>query len=229
MTSTEEHLENIRRAIIKGDDKSSASDCAAALGDGVDPLAILNEGLMAGAGVVGKRFEKGEYFLPQLMLAGRALKAAMAVVEPVLKAHYAASGTSSDTGVVVIATVQTDIHDIGKNIVSSMLTASGFEVHDLGVDVPIKSIIAKAKEVDANIIACSALLTTSMPFMRDLINLLDAMGERSRFKVIVGGASVNPDFAARIHSDGTAPNAVQAVQLAQRLILEQRAEREALK
>jgi methylmalonyl-CoA mutase cobalamin-binding domain/chain len=151
-------------------------------------------GLMAGADVVGKKFEKGEYFLPQLMLAGRALKAAMAVVEPVLKAHYATSGTAGAGVIVVIATVQTDIHDIGKNIVSSMLTASGFEVHDLGVDVPIKSIIAKAQEVNANIIACSALLTTSMPFMRDLINLLEAMGVRSRFKVIVGGRFGEPGF-----------------------------------
>jgi methanogenic corrinoid protein MtbC1 len=132
MTNIEEHLENIRRAIIKGDDKSSPQACSEALKDGLDPLTILNDGLMAGADVVGKKFEKGEYFLPQLMLAGRALKAAMAVVEPVLKAHYATSGTTGETGVVVIATVQTDIHDIGKNIVSSMLTASGFEVHDLG-------------------------------------------------------------------------------------------------
>ncbi len=227
MASIDEHLENIQKAIIKGDAKSSGPACQAALDDGIDPLSILNQGLMAGADVVGKKFEQGVYFLPQLMLAGRALKAAMVVVEPVLKAHYALAGTDSgDTGVVVIATVQTDIHDIGKNIVSSMLTASGFEVHDLGVDVQIKAIIAKAQEVNANIIACSALLTTSMPFMRDLINLLDAMGERQRFKVIVGGASVNPDFAARIHSDGTAPNAVQAVQLAQRLIREQRLEKE---
>jgi corrinoid protein of di/trimethylamine methyltransferase len=226
MTDVEDHLENIRSAIIKGDDKSSASACRAALEEGVDPLAILNQGLMGGADVVGKKFEKGEYFLPQLMLAGRALKAAMVIVEPVLKAHYAASGTEGDTGVVVIATVQTDIHDIGKNIVSSMLTASGFEVHDMGVDVPIKAIIAKAQEVEADIIGLSALLTTSMPFMRDMIDLLEAMGERSRFKVIVGGASANPDFAERIRSDGTAPNAVQAVQLAKRLIQEKHAEKE---
>ena len=226
MTSVEEYLEDIRTAIIKGNDKSSPEACLNALNNNVDPLTILNEGLMAGADVVGKKFEKGEYFLPQLMLTGRALKAAMTVIEPVLKEHYSAVGKSGDTGVVVIATVQTDIHDIGKNIVSSMLTASGFEVHDLGVDVPIKAIIAKAQEVSADIIGCSALLTTSMPFMRDLIDLLEAMGERNRFKVMVGGASVNPDFAVRIRSDGTAPNAVQAVQLAQRLIREQRAERE---
>ena len=130
-----------------------------------------------------------------------------------------------DTGVVVIATIQTDIHDIGKNIVSSMLSASGFEVHDLGVNVPIKTIIATAQEVDANIIALSALLTTTMPFMRDLIELLEAMGERQRFKVMVGGASVTPEFAESIGADGTTSNAVKAVQMAQQFIRQQRQER----
>jgi methylmalonyl-CoA mutase cobalamin-binding domain/chain len=121
-----------------------------------------------------------------------------------------------------MATVKTDIHDIGKNIVASMLTASGFQVHDLGVDVPIKRIIATAQEVNANIIGCSALLTTSMPFMRDLVDLLQAMGERQRFKVMVGGASVTPEFVEKIGADGTAQNAIKAVQLAQHLIREQR-------
>ncbi len=228
MTDHQEHLERLKQTIIEGDDKNSARATAEALDAGVDPLAILNDGLMAGADVVGKKFETGEYFLPQLMLTGRALKAAMAVVEPILKEKYADDpGVNRDTGVVIMATVQTDIHDIGKNIVGSMLTASGFQVHDLGVDVPIKTIIAKAQELNANIIGCSALLTTSMPFMRDMIDLLGAMGERERFKVMVGGASVTQDFADRIGADGTAPNAVQAVQLAQRLIRAQRAEREA--
>jgi methylmalonyl-CoA mutase cobalamin-binding domain/chain len=184
---------------------------------------ILNDGLMAGADVVGQRFERGIFFLPQLMLTGRALKAAMAIIEPRLQERYAQDGgNKADTGVVVMATVKTDIHDIGKNIVASMLTASGFQVHDLGVDVPIKRIIATAQEVNANLIGCSALLTTSMPFMRDLVHLLDAMGERERFKVMVGGASVTPEFADKIGADGTAQNAVKAVQLAQRLIRAQR-------
>src|SRR5690606_1092619 len=200
MANEQQHLEEIKTAIIDGEDKDAESATSAALDDNVDPLVILNDGLMAGADVVGKRFEQGIFFLPQLMLTGRALKASMAVVEPVLQAAYAAAGEEdqSDTGVVVMATVKTDIHDIGKNIVSSMLTASGFQVHDLGVDVPIKTIVSKAQEVNANIIGCSALLTTSMPFMRDLINLLEAMGERDRFKVMVGGASVTPEFAERI-------------------------------
>jgi corrinoid protein of di/trimethylamine methyltransferase len=229
MPKDEELLEDIKQSIIDGDDQASAPATRAAVEAGIDPLAILNSGLMAGADVVGKKFEAGVYFLPQLMLAGRALKAAMAIVEPKLKEIYAHDANAAgDTGVVVMATVQTDIHDIGKNIVASMLTASGFEVHDLGVDVPIKSIIAKAQELDANLIGCSALLTTSMPFMRDLVNLLEAMGERARFKLMVGGASVTPEFAEKIRADGTAQNAVKAVQLAKRLIREQRAEKRAL-
>jgi len=226
MTTGEEHYQNIQAAIIKGNDKAAAAACTAALADGVGALSILNQGLMVGADVVGKKFETGEFFLPQLMLAGRALKAGMTVIEPALKAQPAENDQTG--GVIVIATVQTDIHDIGKNIVSSMLSASGFEVHDMGVDVSIKAIIAKAQEVNASLIGCSALLTTSMPFMRDLIGLLEAMGERSRFKVMVGGASVTPDFCARIGADGTAPNAVQAVQLARRLLAEQKAARGAL-
>jgi corrinoid protein of di/trimethylamine methyltransferase len=223
MADEQAYLEDVKEAIIDGDDKFAASATQEALQADIDPLAILNDGLMAGADVVGQRFERGIFFLPQLMLTGRALKAAMAIIEPQLQARYAEDGgNKSDTGVVVMATVKTDIHDIGKNIVASMLTASGFQVHDLGVDVPIKRIIATAQDVNANIIGCSALLTTSMPFMRDLVGLLEAMGERQRFKVMVGGASVTPEFAEKIGSDGTAQNAVKAVQLAQRLIRAQR-------
>jgi len=219
MVSEADYLERIKKTIIAGEAQAAPLATKEAIDAGVDPLTILNEGLMAGADVVGRRFQTGEFFLPELMLTGRALKAAMGVLEPKLKIVYANDpSTQADTGIVVIATVKTDIHDIGKNIVAAMLTASGFEVHDLGVDVPIKSIIAIAQEVGADIIGCSALLTTSMPFMRDLIDLLGAMGERQRFIVMVGGASVTPEFAERIGADGTAPNAVQAVQLARTLI-----------
>ena len=225
--SRDELLEKLKQAILDGDDDVSAETSKEALDADIDPLTILNDGLMIGADIVGQMFENGEYFLPELMLAGRALKSAMAVIEPKLKEQYASGeAQKGDTGVVVMATVQTDIHDIGKNIVSSMFTATGFEVHDLGVDVPIKSIIAKAQEVNADIITCSALLTTSMPFIRDMLNLLQAMGERERFIVLVGGAPVTPEFAARIGADGTAPNAVKAVQIAQDLI-RQKKEREA--
>ncbi len=210
--SQDDLLERIRQSIIKGDDHESVQATADALKENVDPSSILNDGLMAGANIMGKMFERGEYFLPELMLAGRALKAAMAVVEPMLQAKYAGKVDTSDTGVVVMATV---------------LTASGFQVTDLGVNVPIKDVIAKAQELNANLIGLSALLTTSMPFMKALIKLLNEMGERQRFKVMVGGASVTPEWAKEIGSDGTAPNAIQAVGLAKDLIRLQRSEREA--
>jgi corrinoid protein of di/trimethylamine methyltransferase len=219
--SEEDYIEEIKEIIIDGDDEAAAEVVEEALAAGVDPLDILNDGLMAGADVVGERFETGEFFLPELMLTGRALKAAMAVLDPSLQAVYAKNpDLQKQSGIVVIGTVHRDIHDIGKNMVSSMLTASGFEVHDLGVDVPIKTMLAKAREVNADIIGCSALLTTSMPIMRDLLKLLEATGEREQFKVIVGGAPVTPAYAEEIGADGTAENAVAAVQLAQRLISE---------
>lgn len=228
MTSEQEHYQAIREAIIDGDEDLAPVVLQAALDDGLSPLALLNEGLMPGADEVGQLFESGTYFLPELMLTGRALQAAMNILTPALKAEQAAGGApASETGVVVIATIQSDIHDLGKNMVSSMLTASGFHVHDLGVDVPIKSIIAKAKEEGAHIIACSALLTTSMPFMRDLLDMLVVMGERPRFKVMVGGAPVTPAWAAEIGADGTADSPIGAVQLARRLIQEQKEERAA--
>ena len=222
MTSDNDHLEIIREVIVDGDAEEAPVAIREALAEGVSALTILNEGLMAGADEVGHLFETGDFFLPELMLTGRALKAAMAILTPVLQAQQiSAEGETTDTGVVVLATVQTDIHDIGKNMVSSMLTASGFKVIDLGVDVPIKTIIAKAREEKADIIGCSALLTTSMPYIRDLIDLLDVMGERERFKVMVGGASVTPTWATQIGADGTAPNPIEAVKLAKRLLGQQ--------
>ena len=209
-------IDQIKDAIVEGIAVDSDRLTHAALEAGIDARDILNDGLMSGADEVGAKFESGEYFLPELMLAGRALKAAMAIVSPILEQET--DRDLGDTGVVVAATVKTDIHDIGKNMVSSLLTASGFEVTDLGVDVPIKEIIAKAQELDADIIACSALLTTSMPFLRDLVNLLDAMDQRDRFIVMVGGASVTPDYTAHIKADGTAANAMDAVKEARRLI-----------
>jgi corrinoid protein of di/trimethylamine methyltransferase len=212
-----EHLAKVIAAIIDGDSDAAEESAQAALAAGVDPLQILNEGLMRGADEVGKRFESGEYFLPELMLAGRALKIAMDIVKPALLEKY--SGADSQVkGIVIAATVQTDIHDIGKNIVASMLTAAGFEVVDMGVDVPIKSIVDKAEELGAQVIALSALLTTSMPFIKDLIELLRARGLREKYIVLVGGASVTEEWARGIGADGTARNAAEAVKLARELM-----------
>ena len=215
--SENDHLQAIATAVIEGETADAIDTTQKALDANVDPLVILNTGLMDGADEVGKRFERNEYFLPELMLAGRALKGAMEVVKPILLEKYA-GGDGKIKGKVVAATVQTDIHDIGKNIVSSMLTAAGFEVTDMGVDVPIKSIIDKAEEIEAKIIALSALLTTSMPFMKDLIKLLEARDLRKKYIVLVGGASVTPDWAKAIGADGTAKNAADAVKVAREKI-----------
>ena len=215
--SENEHLRAIAAAVIEGETEDAVEATKTALEANVDPLEILNTGLMGGADEVGKRFERGEYFLPELMMAGRALKGSMEVVKPILLEKYSGSD-SKVKGKVVSATVHTDIHDIGKNIVSSMLTAAGFEVTDLGVDVPIKSIIDKAEEIEAKIICLSALLTTSMPFMKDLIQLLDARGIRQKYIVLVGGASVTESWAKHIGADGTARNAADAVKLAREKI-----------
>jgi methylmalonyl-CoA mutase cobalamin-binding domain/chain len=172
---------------------------------------------MVGSDEVGKRFESGEFFLPELMLAGRALKASMEILKPHLAEKTLTTGEKA-RGKIVIATVQTDIHDIGKNIVASMLTAAGYDVTDLGVDVPLKSIVDKAEEVGAQVIAISALLTTSMPYMKDLIGLLKGRGLREKYLVLVGGASVTEPWARDIGADGTARNAAQAVTLVRSLL-----------
>ncbi len=207
----------ITQAVIDGESTTAIAATLAALEAGLDPLQILNEGLMCGADEVGKRFESGDFFLPELMLAGRALKAAMEVLNPSLAGrNLSSSGQAS--GKVVIGTIQTDIHDIGKNIVASMLTAAGFSVIDLGVDVPLKTIVDKAEEIGAQIIAVSALLTTSMPYMKDLINLLENRSLRKKYLVLVGGASVTELWAHDIGADGTARNAAQAVSLVRNLL-----------
>lgn len=217
----QELIEEIRKAIVEGDKTATIEATQAALDAGVDALTILNKGLTVGINEVGDLFEQGEYFLPELMLSGRAMQSGLGLVKPVIEAQNLGRD-DDDTGTVVIATIQSDIHDIGKNLVASMLSAGGFTVHDLGVDVPVQTIIAKAKETNADIIAVSALLTTSQPFMRDLTDILNATGERSQYKVMVGGASVTPQYAEKIGADGTSANAVEAVRLARRLIHEKR-------
>ena len=160
MTKDSEYIEKIRQAIIDGDNDTALAKTQDALNSGVDSLLILNEGLTKGADIVGQYFEDGTFFLPNLMLTGRALKVAMEIVLPAIKEQHPEMQNQA-AGVVVIATIQTDVHDIGKNLVASMLIASGFTVHDLGVDVPIDAIINKALEINADLICASSLLTTS--------------------------------------------------------------------
>lgn len=218
-----ECLDVILQAIINGDAEEAKTATLKALETGIDPNTILSNGLLIGADVVGKNFESGKFYLPELMMTGMAMKSAMAILEPALKEKYLIEKNEQGRpGTIVIATVQTDIHDIGKNIVSCMFTAAGFEVHDLGVDVQLKTIIANAKEFNADIIACSALLTTSLPYMRDLVNLLEAMREREHFILMMGGAAVTQDFVKSIHADCYERNPISAVQIGKKLIEKKR-------
>jgi len=219
VTQSNDHIRVVKQAIVDGDSESASLCTEAAIAAGLDPQVILDQALMAGTTIVGEQFEKGVFFLPELMLTGKALKAAMTVLAPALKAKVAHNQPGATVGgTIVIATVQTDIHDIGKNIVAAMLAATGFQVHDMGVDVPTKAIVARAQEVNADIIACSALLTTSMPVMRDLIGILNDNGLRERFKVMIGGAPITEDFVKEIGADGTARNAIAAARLATHLV-----------
>jgi corrinoid protein of di/trimethylamine methyltransferase len=172
--------------------------------------------------IVGEKFAKMEYYLPELMRCADAMKAALEVLKP----HLGKGQESGAQGIVVLGTIQGDLHDLGKNIVKTMLLAAGFTVHDLGCDVSIRRFVEKAEEVNADIIAASAILTTTMAYMPDLVDLLSEMGIREKFKVMLGGAPVTPDFATKAGADGYGENAGEAVRVAKGLMqakLERRA------
>jgi len=162
----------------------------------------------------GDLFEEGEFFLPELMRSAEAMKAAMTIFEPVLKEGK----ENRIVGKVVIGTIEGDIHDIGKTLVAAMLSAEGFEVHDLGADVPVSTFIEKALEVDANLICISALLTTTMVGQKKLIDRLKEKNLRDRFKVLIGGAPVSKQWVEEIGADGSTENAISAVKLAKKLV-----------
>jgi corrinoid protein of di/trimethylamine methyltransferase len=201
-------LDAMARSVIDGDVSAAADLARQAVAAEVDPLEAINGGYVAGITQVGERYGCGEAFVPDLVLAGAAMQAAMSVLEPEL----AKSGSQRETlGVVVLATVRGDIHDIGKNIVGTMLSASGFTVHDLGVDVPTDRIIDKVREVGADIVAVSALLTTTMVEQERVVQALEEAGLREAVKVIVGGAPVTGQWVESIGADGFGEDAVGAV------------------
>ncbi len=205
----------MKQSIIDGDEEAAAAVAQQALDAGIDPLEAINAGYVAGMSYVGEQFAEGEMFLPDMMLAAEAMKAAVAVLEPEMTRR----GTQRTMlGKVVLGTVKGDIHEIGKNLVATMLSASGFEVYDLGVDVPFDKFILKAREVDADIIGMSALLTTTMTGQRTVIEMLDDMGLRPKVKVMVGGAPVTRSWAAEIGADGMSEDAMGAVSLAKKLV-----------
>jgi corrinoid protein of di/trimethylamine methyltransferase len=203
------------QSIIDGDTDVAVSLANEALAAGVDPLEAIANGFVAGVDKVGASFACGDAFLPELVMAGEAMKAAIAVFEPEMQRTGA---QRKILGKVVLATVEGDIHEIGKSLVGTMLAASGFQIYDLGVDVPAEKILAKAKEVDADIIGLSALLTTTMVKQQDVIAALDKEGLRKKIKVMVGGAPVTRDWVQKIEADGYSEDAIGAVAVAKNLM-----------
>ena len=212
---SEELFKRMARAIIEGDGEAADAVARESLGLGVDPLESINKGFTAGMDVVGELYSTGEYFLPDLILGGEAMKAALSVLEPALQA----SGQQRKVlGVVVLGTVKGDIHEIGKALVGSMLAAHGFKVYDLGIDVEASTFVTKAREFGADIVALSALLTTTMLRQREVIEHLAEAGLRERVKVMVGGCPVTQGWADQIGADGFAEDATGAVAVAKRLV-----------
>jgi 5-methyltetrahydrofolate--homocysteine methyltransferase len=212
---SQEILEKLTNSIIEGDPDASLALTKEALEAGLEPLAIINDSLVPGMADVGEKFASGEYFLPNLVIAGSAMQQAMELLEPELKARQQERKTF---GKVVLGTVQGDIHEIGKSLVGTMLSANGFEVLDLGVDVPTADFLAKVKESGAQLLGLSALLTTTMTVQREVIEALHEAGLRDQVKVLVGGAPVNQEWAKSIGADGYAEDAMAAVDVAKKLM-----------
>ncbi len=202
----------IFNGILEGDREAVKTEVQAALAQGLAPEQILNQGMIAAMAEVGRLFEEGEYFVPEMLIAARAMQEGLALLKPHLVAAHVAS-----PGKVAAGTVQGDLHDIGKNLVCMMLEGAGFEIVDLGTDVPAERFVAAAQE-GATIVALSALLTTTMPAMKTTLEALQAAGLRDKVKVMVGGAPVTESFARQIGADGYAPDASRAVAVAKALV-----------
>ena len=200
-------------AIITGNTPQAVEVCKTAVASGQNANELLQESMIPAMGEVGRRFECNEFFVPELLIAARAMKAALEVLTP----HLASAGAVSK-GRVVIGTVQGDMHDIGKNLVASMLEGGGFDVVDLGVDVPPEKFVAAVTEQPGSVIALSALLTTTMGVMKTVIEAVEAAGIRDATKIMIGGAPVTQEFADEIGADGYSDNASAAVKLASSLV-----------
>jgi trimethylamine corrinoid protein len=213
--STDELYQAMSQSVIDGEPEQAEELAQKAVSLGLDPLEAIDHGYTHGMNVLGDRFARGEVFLPHLVMGGEAMKAAIAVLEPELARRHQQRQV---LGKVVIGTVQGDIHEIGKSLVATMLSANGFQVFDLGVDVPISTFVEKAVEVEADIVGLSALLTTTMLNQGKVIESFQEAGLREKVKVIVGGAPVSQTWAEEIRADGYSENAVGAVALAKELM-----------
>ncbi|HWW03588.1 MAG TPA: corrinoid protein [Candidatus Acidoferrum sp.] len=206
-------LKLLYETIIKGDAKTAHEVTRQALAEGVDPLTLVNEQMVPAMDEVGRRFECSDYFVPELLISARAMKAALEIIRPLLTARG-----DKPLARIAIGTVKGDLHDIGKNLVASLLEGGGFEVIDLGVNVTPEKFLQTVKEKNANIIAMSALLTTTMPAMKTTIEALKQAGVRDQVKVLIGGAPITQKYAEEIGADGYSENAVGAVALAKKAV-----------
>jgi corrinoid protein of di/trimethylamine methyltransferase len=203
------------QSIVDGDSEVAVKLAEQAVAAGLDPLDAITKGYVMGVNQVGEAFSCGDAFLPELVMAGEAMKAAVNALEPEMQKR---GSERIMLGKVVLATVEGDIHEIGKSLVGTMLAASGFQVFDLGVDVAVDKIIGKAVEVNADVIAMSALLTTTMVKQREVIEELEKENIRGKFKIMVGGAPVTRDWVQKIGADGYSEDAIGAVNVAKALM-----------
>ena len=206
-------LESLYEAILKGKLNVAKAVTTEAIAENVDPQLIINEYMSRAMEDIGKRFEEGKAFVPELLMAARAMKGALDLLKPLMK-----GAASHRLGKVVIGTVKGDLHDIGKNLVASMLEGCGFEVINLGTDISSEKFITAIKENQAQILCLSALLTTTMNYMQEVIDALEKTGIRQEVKVMIGGAPVSESFARQIGADGYSDNANAAVTLAKSLL-----------
>ncbi|MGB9265143.1 MAG: corrinoid protein [Terriglobales bacterium] len=205
----------MRQSVIDGAPDKAAELAQQALDSGVDPLEAVNHGFAAGITFAGDQFGCGQMFLPDLLASAEAMQAAMKILEPEMLKR----GSERETlGKVVLGTARGDIHDIGKNLVATILSASGFQIFDLGTSVTPEQFVAKAREIDADIVGISALLTTTMAGQKAVIEALDRNGMRPRVKAIIGGAAVTQKWAAEIGADGYSRNTIDALELAKNLM-----------
>jgi 5-methyltetrahydrofolate--homocysteine methyltransferase len=214
-TSTSELLDNLYSAIVSGNQANAAVCVRAALNSSLEPVEILNEGMIEAMAEVGQQFEEGDCYVPEMMLAARAMQTALDILKPALQAS-----DMKIAGRVIIGTVEGDMHDIGKNLVIIMLEGAGFEVVDLGVDVKMERFVDAVQTGGWHILAMSALLTTTMPQMKRVLDRLEATGLRKQVKVLVGGAPLSQQYATSIGADAYAPDAGAAARVAQVLVTE---------
>lgn len=207
------HFEELSKAVIAGQEAKVKSLTKTALDDGVEPLSIINEGLIAGMNVVGQRFKVGDMFVPEVLMSARSMNAGVELVKPLLLESDVTS-----KGTIVLGTVKGDLHDIGKNLVGMMLESSGYKVIDMGVDTAPEEFVAAAKENNAQVVGLSALLTTTMLSMKDTIEAFIEEGIRNDVKILVGGAPISHTFAEEIGADGFAPDAASATELVGQLL-----------